>query len=43
MDLKEKILSTEDNLFNGRIFKVKVHDIILPDGKPSKREIVDHA
>ncbi len=42
MDLKEKILSTEDNLFNGRIFKVKVHDIILPDGKPSKREIVEH-
>ena len=42
MDCKEKILSTKDDIFNGRIFKVKVHDIELPDGKPAKREIVEH-
>lgn len=42
MDLKEKILSTRDGIFNGRVFKVKVHDVELPDGKTSKREIVEH-
>ncbi len=42
MDFKEKILSTKDDIFNGRIFKIKVHDIELPDGKKSKREIVEH-
>lgn len=42
MDFKEKILSTRDDIFNGRIFKVKVHDIELPDGKPANREIVEH-
>lgn len=42
MDLKEKIISTRDNIFDGRIFHVKVHDIELPDGKRSKREIVEH-
>lgn len=42
MDCKEKILSTRDDIFNGKIFKVKVHDIELPDGKPANREIVEH-
>lgn len=42
MDFKEKILSTKDDIFNGRIFKVKLHDVELPDGSPSKREIVEH-
>lgn len=41
MNLKEKIISTSDK-FAGHIFKVKVHDIELPDGKPAKREIVEH-
>lgn len=42
MDFKEKILSTRDNVFNGQVFKIKVHDIKLPDGSRSKREIVEH-
>jgi ADP-ribose pyrophosphatase len=42
MDFTEKILATNDNIFDGRVFKVKVHDIELPDGKKSKREIVEH-
>lgn len=42
MDFKEKILNTRDDIFDGRIFKIKVHDIELPDGKKSKREIVEH-
>lgn len=41
MDLTEKKVSSEEK-FNGRIFKVVLDDIILPDGKPSKREVVQH-
>lgn len=42
MDCKEKILSTKTGIFNGRIFNVKIHDVELPDGKRTKREIVEH-
>lgn len=41
MDFKEKILSTKD-IYNGRVFNVKVHDVELPDLKKSTREIVEH-
>ncbi len=41
MDFKEKILSTKD-IFSGRVFKVKVHAVELPDKKASTREIVEH-
>jgi ADP-ribose pyrophosphatase len=32
-----------DQKFNGRIFRVEVHDVRLPDGRMAKREIVRHA
>ena len=41
MDVKENIIATKD-IFHGKIFEVKVHDVTLPDGKPAKREIVLH-
>lgn len=41
MDIREKIVSTKE-IFNGRIFNVKVHDVVLPDGEAAKREIVTH-
>ena len=41
MDVKEKIISTKD-IFHGRIFDVKVHDVTLPDGEAAKREVVLH-
>lgn len=42
MDLEEKSLSTQD-IFSGRIIKVKVDRVKLPDGRESSREIVEHA
>lgn len=39
--MEEKILSTE-NIFDGRIVHLKVHDVRLPDGSTSKREIIHH-
>lgn len=39
--MKEEILSTE-NIFDGRIVHLKVHDVRLPDGSTSKREIIYH-
>lgn len=41
MDVKEKIVSTKD-IFSGRIFDVKLHDVTLPDGKAAEREVVLH-
>jgi len=41
MDFTEKFVSRDDR-FKGRIFSVSVDDIIQPDGKPSKREVVHH-
>lgn len=41
MDCKEKIVSTKE-IFNGRIFNVKVHDVVLPDGESAEREVVTH-
>lgn len=41
MDLKEKIIFTRD-IFSGHLFNIKVHDVLLPDGSKSTREIVEH-
>lgn len=41
MKFEERFLA-RDEKFSGRIFKVVVDDIELPDGKPSKREVVLH-
>jgi len=42
MELFEKTLSSKE-IFNGRIIKVRVDKVILPDGNESSREIVEHA
>lgn len=39
--MHEKITHTE-SIYNGRVVKLVVHDVELPDGKPSKRELVNH-
>ena len=41
MDLTEKTLK-ETTIFDGRIIRVHVDDIELPNGKPATREIVEH-
>ena len=41
MNYEEKILTTEE-IYNGRVINVKLHDIELHDGSKSKREIVEH-
>lgn len=42
MDLHEETIATK-NIFDGRIIKVRVDDVQLPNGKKSKREVVEHA
>ena len=39
--MHEKITHT-DEIYNGRVVKLVVHDVELPDGKHSKRELVRH-
>ncbi len=41
MDLFEKQVSTKE-IFKGRIFTVSEDDIILPNGKDAKREVITH-
>ncbi len=41
MDLSEKTLSSK-SVFDGKILHITVDDIELPDGKTSKREVVNH-
>ncbi len=41
MDLTEKTRKQTD-IYNGRIIHVRVDDVALPDGRPAKREVVDH-
>lgn len=41
MELTEKTLSS-NTVFDGRILHITVDDIELPDGKKSKREVVNH-
>jgi ADP-ribose pyrophosphatase len=42
MDLGEKTLDSK-SIFSGRIIKVRVDQVELPDGRVSTREIVEHA
>ena len=39
--MKEKVLKQE-NIFSGKILNLHVDEILLPNGKTSTREIVDH-
>lgn len=41
MELKEKTVSS-DNIFEGKIIRVRVDRVKLPDGNLSNREIVEH-
>ncbi len=41
MDLREKF-SERNIIFSGKVFDVYDETVILPDGKPAKREIVKH-
>ncbi len=41
MDFEEKVYDTE-KIFDGKIIKVRVDSVTLPDGKKTKREIVEH-
>jgi ADP-ribose pyrophosphatase len=39
--MQEKILRTE-HIFNGRVVNLSVHDVQLPNGAQSRREMVQH-
>jgi ADP-ribose pyrophosphatase len=39
--MEEKILSTQQ-IYNGRIVNLELHDVELPNGEHSKRELVRH-
>lgn len=41
MHLKEECISSKE-IFNGKIFKIKVDDVKLENGKTSIREVVHH-
>lgn len=41
MDLSEKTIASE-TIFEGKIIKVKRDTVLLPDGKSSFREVVEH-
>ena len=41
MEYIEKSISTK-RIFDGKVIKVRVDEVELPDGKISKREIVEH-
>ncbi|MCH5209373.1 MAG: NUDIX hydrolase [Oscillospiraceae bacterium] len=41
MDFEEKTLSTEQ-IFDGRVIKVRVENVELPDGNTSIRELIAH-
>ena len=40
-NLAERTVKTEP-IFDGRVIKVRVDDVVLPNGAMSKREIVNH-
>jgi ADP-ribose pyrophosphatase len=42
MNLEEKTLSSKE-IFSGRIIKVRMDTVSLPDGRESTREIVEHS
>ena len=42
MDLTETVIESED-IYDGRVVKLRVHTVRLPNGKTSKREVVEHS
>ena len=42
MEMTEKTLSSEYK-YNGRIINTRVDTVLLPDGRQSKREIIEHS
>lgn len=42
MELNEKTLDSKE-IFHGRILKLRVDKVVLPDGSTSTREIVEHS
>ncbi len=40
-DFEEKTAAVKE-IYDGRVVKLRVEDIILPDGKPAKRELIKH-
>lgn len=42
MDLTEKTVN-KNYIYKGKILNLRVDDVLLPDGKPAKREIVEHS
>lgn len=42
MDFKEKTVK-ENYIYKGKILNLRKDDVILPDGKPAIREIVEHS
>ena len=42
MDFEEKTISSRD-IFKGRIVKLRVDTVRLPDGRESTREVIEHA
>ena len=41
MNFEEKVVAT-NRIFDGKVINLRVDDIVLPDGKKGKREIVEH-
>ncbi|RIN26627.1 NUDIX hydrolase, partial [Staphylococcus succinus] len=41
MNLYEKTIH-KNSIYNGAIIDLEVHDVVLPDGQTSKRELVYH-
>ncbi len=41
MDFEEKTLSSQE-IFKGRIVKLRVDQVLLPNGKQSTREVIEH-
>lgn len=41
MDIREKEVSRK-NIFSGKILKLRVDEILTPDGKTAEREIIEH-
>ena len=41
MDFEEKVVGTT-KIYDGKVITVRVDDVILPNGKTSKRELVGH-
>ncbi len=42
MNFEEKTVKST-KIFEGRILTLRHDDVVLPDGKPAKREVVDHS